>query len=164
VGLGSEFWIEIPVHRIAAGVVATPATLSPAESPLATDQTRHTIVYVEDNPSNIAFMRDLIGELPSVELLTAPTAEIGLELIRARQPKVVIMDINLPGMSGFDAVEKLREWPDTKHIPVIGLSAAALVKDTTRAKSAGFYRYLTKPVKVAELTGVLEDLLLGPER
>jgi len=94
-----------------------------------------------------------------VELLTAPTAEIGLELIRARRPRVVIMDINLPGMSGFEAVKRLREWPETRDIPVIGLSAAALARDTARAKEAGFHRYLTKPVKVGELTETLEDLL-----
>jgi CheY-like chemotaxis protein len=119
-------------------------------------------VYVEDNPSNIAFMRDLVGEMPNIELVTAPTAEIGLELIRARQPRVVIMDINLPGMSGFDAVKQLRAWPETQHIPVIGLSAAALLKDTSRAKETGFYRYLTKPVKVDELTRTLEELLAAP--
>jgi len=118
------------------------------------------VVYVEDNPSNIAFMRDVIEDLPSVELLTAPTAEIGLELIRARLPAVVIMDINLPGISGFEAVKRLKEWPETRAIPVIGLSAAALVKDTTRAKDAGFHRYLTKPVKVDELTRTLEELLV----
>jgi len=65
-------------------------------------------------------------------------------------------------MSGFDAAERLREWPETRSIPVIGLSAAALLRDTSRAKEAGFYRYLTKPVKVAELTRVLEELLVAP--
>jgi CheY-like chemotaxis protein len=73
------------------------------------------------------------------------------------------MDINLPGMSGFDAVQRLRDWPETRTIPVIGLSAAALLKDTARAKEAGFYRYLTKPVKVAELTQALEELLVSEE-
>ncbi len=67
---------------------------------------------------------------------------------------------NLPGMSGFDAMQRLREAPATRHIPVIGLSAGALLKDTNRARQAGFYRYLTKPVKVAELTRVLEELLV----
>ena len=62
-------------------------------------------------------------------------------------------------MSGFDAVKQLQAWPETRDIPIIGLSAAALLKDTARAKDAGFYRYLTKPVKVAELTAVLEELL-----
>ncbi len=159
--VGSEFWIEIPLDASAPGRVARAAETITATGSLASGE-RHLIVYVEDNPSNIAFMRDLVEDLPSVELVTAPTAEIGLELIRVRQPDVVIMDINLPGMSGFDAVNQLRAWPETKHIPVIGLSAAALLKDTTRAKETGFYRYLTKPVKVAELTRTLEELLSMP--
>ena len=159
VGRGSEFWIELPIHRDQATDVASTVEGPASVSRLATGERRHTIVYVEDNPSNIAFMRELVEELPSVELLTAPTAEIGLELIRGRRPKVVIMDINLPGMSGFEAVKRLRQWPETRDIPVIGLSAAALVRDTARAKEAGFYRYLTKPVKVDELTQTLEQLL-----
>jgi PAS domain S-box-containing protein len=159
---GSAFWVEMPVHRRVPAEVARP-TPAAGVSPLTTGSARHKVVYVEDNPSNIAFMRDLVEDLPSVELLTAPTAEIGLELIRSHRPEVVIMDINLPGMSGFDAVQRLREWPETQRIPVIGLSAAALLKDTTRAKDAGFYRYLTKPVKVAELIRTLEELLVAPE-
>jgi PAS domain S-box-containing protein len=160
-GVGSQFWVEIPVHRVTTADLEATQHAVPASSPLATHAGHHKVIYVEDNPSNIAFMRDLVEDLPSVELMTAPTAEIGLSLIRAHQPAVVIMDINLPGMSGFDAVKQLQDWPETRHIPVVGLSAAALLKDTTRAKEAGFYRYLTKPVKVAELTAVLEELLLG---
>jgi PAS domain S-box-containing protein len=156
---GSEFWIELPAHVDEAADEPSTTATAAAASRLATGECRHTIVYVEDNPSNIAFMRELVEDLPSVELLTAPTAEIGVELIRGRQPKVVIMDINLPGMSGFEAVRRLREWPETRDIPVIGLSAAALARDITRAKDAGFHRYLTKPVKVDELTETLERLL-----
>ena len=159
-GAGSTFWIDVPVHEDVAE--RSPAvTALAASSPLTDTNARHQIVYVEDNPSNIAFMRDVMDDLPSVELMTAPTAEIGLELIRAHKPRVVIMDINLPGMSGFEAAKQLREWDETKDIPVIGLSAAALAKDTARAKETGFYRYLTKPVKVAELMQVLEELLGG---
>jgi len=161
-GAGSTFWIDIPVHHVVAAEASAQGPVLAPGSPLTDEQARHTIVYIEDNPSNIAFMRDLMDDLPSVELLTAPTAEIGLSLVRAHKPSIVIMDINLPGMSGFDAAKQLREWDDTKHIPVIGLSAAALARDTARAKESGFYRYLTKPVKVAELTQVLEELLAGP--
>ena len=107
-------------------------------------------------------MRELMEDLPSIELVTAPTAEIGLELVRAHQPALVILDINLPGMSGFDAVRRLKEWPDTRDIPVIALTAAALPRDTARAKEAGFHRYLTKPIKVDELTAVLEEILVAP--
>ena len=163
-GRGSRFWVEIPAYRTTTDdLAATPSAAQPT-SLLAAGDVRHKIVYVEDNPSNIAFMSELVDDLASVELLTAPTAEIGLPLIRAHRPAAVIMDINLPGMSGLDAVKQLREWPETRDIPIVGLSAAALVKDTARAKDAGFYRYLTKPVKVAELTAVLEELLVTGRR
>ncbi len=158
-GQGSQFWVEIPVHREVSQSAASAAAQLAATSPLATGDQRHTVVYVEDNPSNIAFMRDLIDDFPAVELLTAPTAEIGLELVRTHQPACVIMDINLPGMSGFEAVRRLHQWEETRDIPVIGLSAAALAKDIAEAKESGFYRYLTKPVKVDELLSVLEELL-----
>jgi len=157
---GSEFWIDVPLHVAVAGEMASGALpRGIATSPLGTGEARHKVVYVEDNPSNIAFMREVMEDLATIELLTAPNAELGIELIRAHQPEVVIMDINLPGMSGLEAVRRLRESPETSAIPVIGLSAAALVSDTKRAKDAGFYRYLTKPVKVDELTAVLEELL-----
>jgi signal transduction histidine kinase len=159
-GQGSRFWVEVPMLRAAvAGLAETPAAAT-VPSPLAMTTGTYKVVYVEDNPSNIAFMRDLVEDLPSVELLTAPTAEIGLPLIRSHQPAAVIMDVNLPGMSGLEAVKLLQQWPETRNIPIVGLSAAALIKDTARAQEVGFYRYLTKPVKVAELTAVLEELLV----
>ena len=102
---------------------------------------------------------DLMGDFDGVELITAPTAEIGIELARARQPRVVIMDINLPGMSGLEATKILSEWPETHHIPVIALSAAATARDAARAAEVGFHRYLTKPVEVDKLTAALEELL-----
>jgi CheY-like chemotaxis protein len=158
VGEGSQFWVDIPIHR---SVTADMAPLMPGRgsSPLAHGAARHKVIYIEDNPSNIAFMQDLMSDLPSVELITAATAELGLELIGAHKPDAVIMDINLPGMSGVEAMERLRASPETRDIPVIGLSAAALLQDTKRAQAAGFFRYLTKPVKVDELTRTLEQLL-----
>ena len=160
-GAGSEFWIEIPAHRSKADAPAGSQESAVTESPLMVAHgPRYLVIYIEDNPSNIAFMTDLISDFERVELLTAPTAEIGIEIVRARQPHVVIMDINLPGMSGFAATQRLREWPETRDIPVVALSASAMVRDKARADDAGFYRYLTKPVKVDELAGVLEELLL----
>ena len=160
VGRGSAFWIEVPVYKPATGEVAVVDTARPPRpSLLAAVGPRHKIIYVEDNPSNIAFMRELMEDIPKIELITAPNAELGIELIRSHLPGVVIMDVNLPGMSGFEAVQRLRGWTETRDIPVIGLSAAALPRDTARAKEIGFYRYLTKPVKVDQLTAVLEELL-----
>jgi CheY-like chemotaxis protein len=92
-------------------------------------------------------------------LVTAPTAEIGIEIVRARRPGVVIMDINLPGMSGLEAVRQLRAWAETAEIPIIGLSAAATERDLQRARDHGFHAYLTKPVDVDELARALSELL-----
>ncbi|KYF91126.1 hybrid sensor histidine kinase/response regulator [Sorangium cellulosum] len=165
-GEGSEFWIELPAHEEAPESAAPGQADARLEaSPLAgPGGVRHSVLYVEDNPSNIAFMEELISEFERVRLITAPNAEIGIELARSRRPEVVIMDINLPGMSGYEAARKLEEWPETRDIPVIALSAAAMPRDTRRAEQAGFYRYLTKPVRVDELTAVLEELLVPGAR
>lgn len=161
-GSGSKFWIDLPTHRknahgqaeLAPQNTIDGSALSGAELP------RFLVVYIEDNPSNIAFMDDLLGDYDRVELVTAPTAEIGIEIVRARKPHVVIMDINLPGISGFEATRRLHLWPETRDIPVIALSASAMVQDGQKLSEAGFYRYLTKPVRVAELTAVLTEILI----
>jgi PAS domain S-box-containing protein len=159
-GAGSEFWVDLPIHRARPESTSAPPRAQAVGSQLQGGTgARYTIVYVEDNPSNIAFMQELVGELERVTLLTAPTAEVGIELVRARLPDVVIMDINLPGMSGFDATRKLQEWPETRQIPVIALTAAAMAGDRKRSQDAGFKKYLTKPVRVPELIATLEELL-----
>jgi CheY-like chemotaxis protein len=159
-GSGSQFWVDLPVHLPKPTQRDEVSSVRLAESVLRGDSAaRYTIIYVEDNPSNIAFMQELIAELEQVTLITAPTAEVGIELVRARLPDIVIMDINLPGMSGYDATRKLGEWPETRHIPVIALTAAAMAGDRHRASDAGFYKYLTKPVRVPELLATLEELL-----
>jgi CheY-like chemotaxis protein len=160
-GQGSEFWVELPqVHQTRDS--KAPASVSGAlhDSALAGPEgPKYLVVYIEDNPANILFMEELLADFERVELATAPTAELGVSLVRARLPHAVIMDINLPGMSGFEATRLLHEWPETRHIPVIALSAAAMVRDAERIRHAGFYRYLTKPVDVDVLAEVLEELL-----
>ncbi len=157
-GTGSEFWVDLPVHLPQASSDA--ATVAPADStPRLEGRAGRLVVYVEDNPANVSFMRDVIGDFDGIELATVPTAEMGIEVVRSRRPDVVIMDINLPGMSGLDALEALRSDPITAAIPIIALTAAASERDRQRGMQAGFYRYLTKPVKVDELVSALEALL-----
>jgi signal transduction histidine kinase/ActR/RegA family two-component response regulator len=157
---GSMFWIDLPAHRVTETSRPAPAaTQQSAASALTGEGKRYKIIYVEDNPSNIAFMQELLEELDRVDLITVPNAEVGIELVRHHRPDIVIMDINLPGMSGVEATRKLRELPETKHIPVIALTAAAMMGDQARFSEAGFYRYLTKPVRVDELLAMLEEIL-----
>ncbi|MEO8875451.1 MAG: ATP-binding protein, partial [Polyangiaceae bacterium] len=154
---GSTFWIDMPLHAIKT-VESSPSS-SPVETARLGAHSNGLVLYVEDNPANVAFMKDLLGNFDGVDLIVTPTAEMGIELARARQPRVIIMDINLPGMSGFDALRILKELPETRKLPVIALTAAASERDKQHGEQAGFYRYLTKPVQVDELEAALEALL-----
>jgi CheY-like chemotaxis protein len=160
-GEGSEFWVDVPVHELRPRSSA-PAAARPRPSERLVGEGRRLVLYVEDNPANVTFMKDLVGTFDHIDLLTAPTAEMGVELARGRQPEVIIMDINLPGMSGLDALHALRGFPETREIPVIALTAAASDRDKQRGRRAGFYRYITKPVRVDELLDALESLLSAP--
>jgi CheY-like chemotaxis protein len=158
-GAGSEFWVDVPRHSSGAHSTAPPAaTWDESAAQLAPDVCR-LVLYVEDSPANTDFMKDLMSTFQNVDLLTASTAEAGLELARARRPELIIMDVNLPGMSGLDALRALRGAPETESIPVIALTAAASELERQRGVQSGFHRYLTKPVKVNELVAVLEELL-----
>ncbi|HEX7700543.1 MAG TPA: ATP-binding protein, partial [Kofleriaceae bacterium] len=158
-GEGSEFWVEMPVHLAKPQPLLLPQRAERPRAATPTTRPPRLVLYVEDNPANVAFIRDLIGGLDNIELVTVPTAELGIDLARARHPDLVLMDINLPGMSGLDALKVLHSIKETERIPVIALTAAASERDRTRGIEAGFYRYLTKPVQVDELIDAIETLL-----
>jgi len=116
------------------------------------------VIYIEDNPANLILIRRYLQRFPNFELLEADNAEKGLDLIREQQPDVVLMDINLPGMSGFDALEIMKQEGLRKHITVIAISANALVSEVERGIEMGFDEYLTKPVDFIRLMELLEDV------
>ncbi|HVU00309.1 MAG TPA: PAS domain S-box protein [Polyangiaceae bacterium] len=152
-GEGSAFWVDLPVDE--SGRPAAPPPSTRARDVDLVGARERRVLYVEDNPANVAFMRDLLGSVDGVTLTTAPTAEEGVTTAKSLRPDVVLMDINLPGMSGLEALEVLRSLPETRHIPVIALTAAATARDRERGTRAGFNHYLTKPVRVEELLEVL---------
>ena len=119
----------------------------------------HTLLYVEDNPANLKLVEQIIARHPDIRLLTAVNGNSGIELARASQPEVILMDINLPGISGFEALKILRADPATAHIPVVALSANAMPRDIEKGLKAGFFRYLTKPIKVNEFMETLDVAL-----
>lgn len=157
-GVGSEFWIDMPIAASGAAPEVTASASKPQAETLDGSDDR-LVLYVEDNPANVAFMRDLMDSFEHVELLTVPTAEMGIELAHARKPELIIMDLNLPRMSGVEAVRILQSDDETRHIPIIALTAAASERDRERGLEAGFYRYLTKPLKVDELIQACESVL-----
>ena len=159
VGKGSVFWIEL---ALASGPQPGAPLVAPAAAAWLQAQPEgplHTLLYVEDNPANLALIEQLIELRPDFRLLTAREGSVGVEIARSARPDVILMDINLPGISGLEALTMLALDPVTAHIPVIALSANAMPHDVERGMQAGFFRYLTKPVKVAEFMNTLDQAL-----
>ena len=117
------------------------------------------MLYVEDNPPNIALMQELVDSVPNLRLLTASDGNTGLALAHAHRPDVIVLDINLPGMSGFEILRRLKSARRTGDIPVMALSAAALPQDVERGKASGFTHYLTKPIDVQEFLAAVDSVL-----
>jgi len=115
-----------------------------------------TLLYVEDNQANLMLVEQIIEGYPRIRMLSAHNGNLGIALARAHLPDVILMDINLPGISGFQALKILREDPLTAHIPVLAISANAMPRDIEKGLEAGFFRYLTKPIKVNEFLEALD--------
>jgi PAS domain S-box-containing protein len=159
VGLGSVFWFELnstaEPHLGADTALPTAAAQAQVEhgAPL------RTLLCVEDNPANLKLIDQLIARRSDIRLLSARDGSLGIQLARANQPDLILMDINLPGISGIEALKILREDPVTAHIPVVALSANAMPRDIEKGLQAGFFRYLTKPIKINEFMDTLDVAL-----
>ena len=157
-GVGSTFWIEFPISTEALMTSAVePAPTEPV-APGRPDEDQQ-LLYVEDNPANLALMEKIISKLPNLSMMSTRTAEEGLEMAARYKPDVIILDINLPGMDGFEAVERLLASDETADIPVMALSADAMPESIERGYQAGFSRYLTKPLNVPALLSALKEAL-----
>ena len=158
VGVGSEFWIELirDVSPQFSVVNTMPTELAPqAQENVAL----RTLLYVEDNPANLMLVEQIIDGHPHVRMLSACDGYLGIALARAHLPDVILMDINLPGISGFQALKILRADPLTAHIPVLAISANAMPRDIEKGLEAGFFSYLTKPIKVNAFMAALDSAL-----
>jgi PAS domain S-box-containing protein len=159
VGVGSVFWIDLDltVEPHPAAGAAEPTAVARAQ--VHADAQSRTLLYVEDNPANLLLVEDLIARRPDMRLLSARDGNRGVEIAHASRPDVILMDINLPGISGIQALRILAEDAATAHIPVIALSANAMPRDIEKGLEAGFFRYLTKPIKVNEFMDTLDVAL-----
>jgi len=131
---------------------------------LPTGARLRTLLYIEDNPANMMLVEQIIAERSDIRLLTAVNGILGIELARASKPDVILMDINLPEVSGVDALTILREDPATAHIPIVALSANSMLRDIQFGIEVGFFRYLTKPIKIKEFMETLNVALEFSER
>jgi signal transduction histidine kinase/ActR/RegA family two-component response regulator len=163
VGIGTEFWVEI---GLTGAPQITGNDLDQASIPysdIPDGAPIRTILYVEDNPANLELVEQIVARRSDLRLLSAADGEIGLEYARAYLPTLILMDIDLPGISGIDAMNALKADPATAHIPIIALSANAVPRDIDKAIEAGFSDYLTKPINVARFMTVLDGALASAQ-
>jgi signal transduction histidine kinase/CheY-like chemotaxis protein len=156
IGVGSVFWIEFNLTTAHQRRAIEASSTLVARVPHPEGMALRTLLYVEDNPDNLMLVEDLIARRPDIRLMTAADGIRGVAIARASLPDVILMDINLPGVSGVEALRILSRDSSTADIPVIALSANAGPRDIARGLEAGFFRYLTKPIKVAEFLSTLD--------
>jgi PAS domain S-box-containing protein len=162
VGAGSVFSWELAAAA-APRLDLTPTQPEAVRAEVHTGGPVRTLLYVEDNPANLKLIEQLIARRPTIRLLSAVDGNQGIQLARAHQPHVILMDINLPGISGIEAMKILHEDPATAHIPIVALSANAMPSDIEKGIEAGFFSYLTKPIKVNEFMAELDAALAAGE-
>lgn len=158
-GVGSVFWIELARAEGQAGQAAAVALAGPAPQEAAGGAVPHTLLYVEDNPANLRLVQEIVRFRSGLRLLSAADGPAGLALAREERPDVVLMDLNLPGMSGFEVLAQMRRDAATAAIPVIALSANAMQHDIERGLAAGFVHYLTKPIDIDRFNEAIDDVL-----
>jgi len=159
VGVGSVFWFELSSTTAPQLSVDHVEPSIEIQTHIKQGAPLRTLLYVEDNPANLKLVEQLIARRPEMRLLTAVNGNIGIELARNHLPEVILMDINLPGINGIQALKILREDPAMAHIPVLAISANAMPSDVKKGMEAGFFRYLTKPIKVSEFMAAIDTAL-----
>jgi PAS domain S-box-containing protein len=164
VGVGSVFWVEFPLAA-APHLAVLESELAATARPQVPDGTpMRTLLYVEDNPANLELVEQLVARRTDLRLLSAADGTLGIEYARACLPEVILMDINLPGVSGIEAMKILRADPTTAHIPIIALSANAVPRDIEKGLEAGFFNYITKPIMVNQFMDALDVALIFSQK
>jgi len=160
-GTGSVFWIELRESGAAVLPAQPAAAAQGPEAPAVADAAAEvaTVLCVEDNPANLELVRSVLGFRPDLRLLSAPDGRKGVDMARNHRPDVILMDNNMPGLNGREALAILRDDPATAHIPVIAVTANAMPTAIDEGLAAGFFRYLTKPIDVAALNDAVDSAL-----
>ncbi len=155
-GQGSCFWVALPAGAPAAAAQADAvAAAGPAPTAPAVVADR-VVLQIEDNPSNRALVEGVVAMRPRWRLHSAALPGEGLALAEALQPQLILLDIHLPDMDGWEVLRRLRAHPRTRDIPVVAVSASAMAADVARGREAGFTDYLTKPLPLQRLLALLD--------
>jgi CheY-like chemotaxis protein len=161
-GEGSVFTVEIPaVNNDSLSSENTDDDT--ADEPLEIVEGTHPVLYIEDNLSNLRLMKQALSKLDYVQLISAEEPHEGLRLAELHRPELILLDLNLPGMDGYEVLQKIRESDWGRSIPVVAVTANAMQKDIEKGMEAGFNDYLTKPLNISRLYNLI-DSLLSPKK
>lgn len=159
-GVGSCFWVELPVARPTCIVRPNPSKDHSLPMQTETDhKAEFCVLYAEDNAANVRLVAQLLAKRPNVKLLCAYSPELALDLALAHRPDLILLDINLPGMNGYEVLHKLKKEPETSLLPVVAVSANAMRHDVDQGLTAGFDDYLTKPLKLDKFYSIIDNYL-----
>jgi len=159
-GKGCIFWIELPkdIQQYDEKNIFIGDGLM--RSPTGTDrENENTVLYIEDNPANLRLVNQLLSHRANMHMWSAPEPLLGLELAAEHLPDLILLDINLPGMDGYEVLRLLRQQESTRDIPVIAISANAMPSDIEKGMQAGFNEYVTKPINVSALLQIVDEQL-----
>ncbi len=159
-GRGSTFWIELPEVVLMQTTPGNDLEQAIAAGAASGGECRCTVLYIEDNPANLRLIAQVLSRSPQLQLITAHTPELGLELASVHHPELILLDINLPGMNGYQVLTVLRSLDSAKNTPVIAISANATPRDIEQGMAAGFDDYITKPIDVMHFLDVVNRLLI----
>lgn len=158
VGQGSVFWIELPMVENPVAKMRSTGGLSAI--PEVKSTVARTVLYVEDNLSNVQLVEQILGRRPTIQLLVATSGLQGLELMHTRQPDLLLLDLNLPDMDGLNILQQLKADPRTRAVPVVVISADATPQQAKKLLAAGASAYLTKPLNISDFLRVMDKSLL----
>jgi hypothetical protein len=156
-GQGTTFHIDIPTAVLSGRTEdQTRQNTAKIKHTHPADTSMHTVLYIEDNPENMRLVTRIMKHRPNIKLLTAMSGQEGLDICQLEKPHLILLDINLPLMDGYELLKKLRQNETTRQIPVIAVSANAMNSDIERGLSAGFAEYITKPINVRKLLDAID--------
>ncbi|KGP72741.1 ATP-binding protein [Pontibacillus yanchengensis] len=157
VGKGSTFWVELPLVEEVEGInQGVSAAIN--EEPFSFVN-KKKLLYIEDNPANLHLVQKILRKYDDIELFSAVNGEIGIDLAQAHEPDLILLDLNLPGIDGYEVLEKLRGIHETKNITIVAISANAMPRDVEKGLAAGFQDYMTKPLQVSKFSQMIHKYM-----
>lgn len=157
-GIGSHFYIEFPL--IDSNIIEDSEISNSVENQYSFSENKHyKVLYAEDNSANLRLVERILMQINNIEMLSATSGELCIDLAIAHKPDIILLDINLPGIDGYEVFKRLKLYDETNNIPIIAISAHAMPKDIEMGLSIGFTDYITKPINVKAFTKTISTIL-----